>query len=275
MENLKLPSDLKKDGKGLYYFDKKLTYDNLIIFDHYFDNVDNYKPLFYHASGTNDYIIKHDINLSNGKDYINMLKQFNLLREKISNVDLPIGYYKDRFKVKGTIVRYYENSKSLKNIMSHYGLNEINNFYEHDEDNLHNLFLMLENILSLLEEMYQNGMYYYDTNDGNFVIYKNAVKIIDFEPCRVSFTYDNNSFSLIIANYLKLVRKVLERYHLPIYNLSLLPNDDTYKYKAKEYEIMKKEYLSKLNDFLNLIGNNFDSAKVYIKKIENNVRKDI
>ena len=53
-----------------------------------------------------------------------------------------------------------------------FDLLELNKYYCHDEDKIHNLFLLCQKVLHVLEELVENNMYYTDVHTNNFVFYE-------------------------------------------------------------------------------------------------------
>ena len=233
---MSFPKELKKDDNDLMYIE-----DNMIInYPLYFKSNDFHcKKVFYQIPGSNEYIVKYEnYNQISQEALFNMLERFERIKSNIKNIDFPIGYFKNQNNVKGTIIYYYQSGLSLKNVLANNeGLENLKKYYQHDDNMVHNLFLMLLDILDLIEEMYQNKVYYYDINCTNFILDKNAIKVIDFEPFRVGLKSDDDTFDDIIRNYILLCEEIFKRYTL--------------------------DYFKPVN-----IVNNFEDVKKYTKKIE-------
>ena len=263
----KLPSELKQDKKGFYYVDNQNINEPIYFSDYQDRDEFTCKSCFYRIPSTNDYIAKSNVILQNRferKQTLKMLKAFLKVKDKLKNVDLPIAYFKEGRHLNGTIIPYYECASSIKNMLNNFSLNNYQIIYNHNDDKLENLVSLFMDIINLIESMYVNGIYYYDVNYGNFLIYKNEVKVIDFEPKRVRFMEDKYTFSYILTNYLQLVREILEKYRLPIYQLYDLPNYKETKHFASD-EVVKA--------YANKIGYDFDDVKKYIKTLESNIKE--
>ena len=261
-----LPEELKVDKYGCFYMDDVLAYKSYICFSDYIErNGFRCKSSFSRIKSTNDYIIKRSIiSLSRRErnEILVMLRVFREIASRLPKIDLPIGYHKEGRHLDGTIIPYYESSPSIKNIMDNYSLEKYRIIYNHSDDVISNLFSSLNDILNIIESLFDNNVFYFDINYGNFLVSQNEMKIIDFEPNHMSFTKDKYTFSILVVNFLRLVHEVLENYHLPIYNLSNLP----YCKESKEYPLKEK-----VLDYANGIGYQFDDVKKYLKTLENNV----
>lgn len=240
-----LPYDLKMDKDGLLYLDDKriikqnaLHLGNLKVNEYeYFQNS------FYRLFNTNDYILKYSHN-PYPKEAIEKTKNMliNLLDKQslIPNVDFPIGYYSKRHKLAGLIVRYYQNGVSCDNIINNEDIEGLGKFYYHDEDSIHNLFLLFNDVLNVIYEMFENDVYYTDIHPGNIVIVNNKAKVIDFDYRYVYFDNKDEILKSIMFAYNFFLQKFIENYHL----------------------------CHNLNDSFT----NFEEAKTFTKKLENNIR---
>ena len=213
-----LPLNLKIDKNGLLYLeDIEDLYRRVISLDQRPDKREYYASCFFRIDNNDDYIIKKPITLftrEERKIYLEFLGRLVDKQKEVPEVDFPIGYYRERKKIEGLIVRYYQDGISLDNINREEDINLIGKYYYHDEDNIHNLFLMFNEILSLLEVMYEHGINYTDVCDNNFVIWNNQVKVIDFDPYSVTFIDKYNKLNKILERYIKLINYTLNCYHL-------------------------------------------------------------
>ena len=241
-----IPLELKVDKTGLLYIDdEKLLSNAPLLIDERNLNLDNkyYVNGFYRFNSTSEYIIKccyTELTKDECNYYKDMLHHFNDKRDKILNTDLPIGYLKRWRKVAGLIIKYYPQAISLEKILED-DINLLSKFYSHDEDSIHNLFLLFENVLNNLWELFENDIYYTDINPGNILIDDNKVKIIDFEPVSVKFDKKTQRLKEILGFYSQLINYSLNKYQL--YN----PYTE--------------------------VTNSFNDAKKLTRKIENRVRK--
>ncbi len=207
----------RKDRKGLYYLDSKdVKVEELVLKQFvrpYYE-----QAIFYKIEGISDYIIK---DCTRYPYFFNRIRNLHLLKklvEKqkiIDNIDFPIAYYKSLNMLKGFVIRYYHNASSLKEIASLYSLPQLNYYYSHENNEIDNFISLLLDILDLIRNMYDNGVYYTDIHMGNFLFYKNIVKVIDFEPGYVFFT-DQNEYHLniILKEYELLVNQLIRAFEL-------------------------------------------------------------
>ena len=215
-----IPMELKIDKEGLLYLDENdLKQKESLFIDkrHVPDDV-FYINAFYKIFDTDDYILKYSITCLSKKDSANIKNMLLNLRDKqakIPDVDFPIGYLQgNRKKVCGTIVRYYPNSISLDNIFNQREIELIGKYYYHDENNQHNVGLLLLDILNLLNEMFENGVYYTDSNPGNIVLHNNQPKIIDFDFRYVKFDNKDKMLKAVLNNYLLLAKMLLTKVNI-------------------------------------------------------------
>lgn len=237
---LRVPMEAKRDYNGLFYIDNDYFKQYPLYFDNYIEK--NERSSFYELISTSDYIIKCGRKL-NRKKVINMLLKFKEYQEYIKKTDFPIGYYEEDNIIKGLIIPYY-NSPSLLNIKRTHDLGELSKFYYHDDNSIHNLYLLCLDIIDIIEEMYCNEIYYTDIHDGNFVFKDNNVKLIDFDPNLVFFS-DN---------------KKRENYNYMMYWC------ENIIYTLTKYFNLEDLAYRKINSF--------DKMRTYVKKIENRVTKN-
>ena len=200
-----IPLELKFDHDGILYLDKKIDEKDSITFEN--SNKSRYYR-FYHIPSTQEYIIKYRIqNLSSNDITItkNMLEEFNKIREKVLSIDLPIGYYVENKKIKGLIIYYYQQALSLKDFLCQYTFSDLLQYYSREDNPYQNIIKMYLDIISLIEQLLDEHVYYWDIHSGNFIFYQNQVKLIDFEPTELSFAKDNRLFYERILYALKML----------------------------------------------------------------------
>ena len=241
-----LPYELKEDKEGLLYIDgKELKHDIPLFLDHREFLHDRYYPCNYISIySSNDYIIKNCVTVFTRKEIKEikeMLKELIARQSLVPDVRFPIGYYKDRRKLSGLVVKYYKNAMSLCDLLDTPDLNELKKYYLHDEDNIRNLFFMLQDLLGLIYEMYNSGINYKGSYSDNVLLHENNVRVIDFKPSYVSFDHSDEEIKKIMYTYNRLLELVLKKYNLT------------------------QGLDEKLKDF--------DHAKTYMIKLENKVRK--
>lgn len=238
-----IPLELKIDNDGLLYIDEHNNLvERLIQIDKRRNKDEFYKSEFYTFLSTNDYIIKKPITVldrRNRKLYKDMLIKLINKQVKVLNTDFPIGYLKDRKNITGLIVKYYKDGISLDNIIDLY---LVGKYYYHDDDIIHNLFLLLHDVLDNIYEMFENEIYYIDISEGNIILNNNEVKIIDFDPIWVRFDLKDKMLEKIIWFYMRFVVGLLNKYGL--------------------CGIIKDER-----------AHNFEEAKKNIKRFEGRIRK--
>lgn len=242
-----IPLELKRDINGLLYTsDKNLLKRPPLLIDHRMANEDRYDQVgFYRFFSTDEYIIKYHYNrlsrelMEAEKE---MLITLNNKQKDVPNVDFPIGYYRERKYNVGQIIKYYKDGISLDNICNDEDLLLLGKYYYHNEDDLHNLFLLFNDVLDLIYEMFENGIYYTDIHPGNIMLEHNNTKIIDFDANRISFNNKDEQLVNIMKNYCLFIKKVLNSFKL-------------------------------LEDYYD-VYNDFDEAKVLTKKLENEIRRN-
>ena len=217
---------LKEDRRGIPYIDESEIISKKYI------NVDtrnieaDCKSEYYLFVPNDKYIIKTIPEISFGEDrsqYLDMVAALIKKQEIIQLTDFPIGYYRKNNILEGLIIRYYKAGKSLEELSERQDISMIKQYYNHSENNIRNLFLLLADLLKVLEELSKNGVYYIDVHNGNAIITDNKVKLIDFEPSHIVFK-DNKCKALhtIIRNYIDLLSSLLNIYELRNDNISSL-----------------------------------------------------
>ena len=197
-----IPLELKIDNKGILYLDKDINKNDCI------KNLESRYCRFYNLFSTNEYIIKYNLQTLSPDDIIgmrDMLNKFNEVRSKIPSIDFPIGYYLEDDLLRGLIIYYYNNAISLKKIFCNYSITDLFKYYAYDDNPYKNLILLYLEIISLMEELLDNKIFYLDIHGGNFVLYNNQVKLIDFEPSQLVFGTNNNILYEKVICVLKLL----------------------------------------------------------------------
>ena len=101
-------------------------------------------------------------------------------------------------------------------------------------------FVLVSHKVFPFNELFDNGIYYTDTNTGNFIITDNQIKVIDFDPNYVKFDDKDHRLAIILDHYIRLINCVLDNYQLH----------------------------NRYNENIQ----NFNEARILTKKIENKVR---
>ena len=149
-----IPNEAKVDKNGLLFIDDQSIKLHPLILDikKEENNLDTKKEtkIFYELYSTGDYIVKYSNHSLNKGKLIDMLLRFKKLQNIINKIDFPIGYYLELNKVKGTIIRYYKDSPSLYNLSETNDINVLGKYYYHDDDAIHNLYLLMYDTLLLI-----------------------------------------------------------------------------------------------------------------------------
>ena len=171
---------------------------------------------FYYIDGVDDYVIKDTSKLPllfNGTRTKMILKNFQINQDKFNDVDFPVAYFTDKEKIVGTVVPFYKDAKSIKELANIYSFEDLKRFYNHEDDEVKNLIEMCLDILELIKHMYDEDIVYRDISSGNFIVYNNTVKVIDFEPEYVHFTkYKKKYYDVLLSNYNILVNYIWRHY---------------------------------------------------------------
>ena len=241
-----LPTGLKKDKNGLLYLaDDRIFLHHPLLIDH--RNLSEnryYQNIFYALPGTDEYIIKFSITGLTRKErkaYLEMLANLVSKQSMVTKVDFPIAYFKSCNRFAGLIVKYYKDATPYNEILDKEDINVLNKYYLHDEDSLHNMFILFSDVLDKAYEMFENGVYFSDFNQSNIVFINNEAKLIDFDPRFVKFNDKDLGLHNVMVGYHYFLEKVLFRYH----------------------------YLEELDEEFN----DFEDAKTFIKKMENDIRR--
>ena len=232
-----IPCELKYDENGLLYLEdenifkrKSLHLDKRLGIDEYFQG------FFYALDSTDDYIIKYNSTEFTKKEIIATKEMLARLVEKqknISSVDFPIGYLVHMKKLCGLIIKYYKDSISFDNIIKTRDFNALGKYYYHDDNTLHNLFLLYHEVLDLIYELLDNDICYTDINPGNIIITNNQVKLIDFDYRYVLFDKKDVFLKDVMYNFSQFVIATLRFYNF-YYQV------ETYEKKGEEKDYLKK-----------------------------------
>ncbi len=227
------------DNSGLFYYDENSCGKEISFIK---DNrkVNQYAvSRFYELLGNNEQIIKcPKFNFDSDK-VRNMLEHFIVLAKKVKLTDLPTSYYMEKDKLKGTVIPYYKDAPSLYNIMDTNRLSTLMNYYKKDDDKIHNLFILFNDVLDIIEELKDNDIMYYDINPGNFVIQNNKIQLIDFDPEleRIEYSINRKNFLILMQRVEYFVYFVIKGFNM----------DDMPVYRPRSFKSMRKRLIKEEN----------------------------
>ena len=234
---------LKLDKKGIPYLDSKDVTIEEIAFKRYARPYQRtqYEKEFFKIEGIDDYIIKDTTLYPLFFNHNSNLKLIGKLIEKqelIEEVDFPIAYFKGLFGIRGAVIPYYEDGKSIRELMNIYRFEELKKFYNHESNDIDNLISMFLDILYLLIIMYNKGVCYTDANTGNFVVYKNIMKVLDFEPRDIYFSDKYRRYlKYALSKYASLINIVCWKYFAK--KVNFVSGEDFYSTEKKVLELKK------------------------------------
>lgn len=206
---------LKYDNRQLGYIDSNDVYVEKFSFSEV-GKIYNERIYFYRIDGINDYIIKDS---TKNPLFFNNIRNKNLLRNLVNkqselpDIGFPIGYYKHRGRMTGTIIPYYVDATSIKKLIYIETLDNLPKYYNHDSNESYNLISLFLEILEVIHSMYKKGVIYTDIHAGNFLVKDNEVKIIDFESGFIFFNDKKGEhLERLLYNYAGLIETICYRY---------------------------------------------------------------
>ena len=231
-----------QDPNGLFYINS----EDVNIEEFSFNEITNSyrkRRKFYYIDGIEDYVIKDTSKLPllfNGTRTKMILKNFQINQDKFNDVDFPVAYFVDKTKIVGTVVPFYKGAKSIKELTNLYSFSDLKKYYNHEDDEEENLIEMCLDILKIIKHLYDEDIVYRDISSGNFVVYNNDVKIIDFEPEYVHFIKNKKKYhDILLSNYNILVNYILRHYKfndLEYYN----PGENFYEAEVRVKHLIKE-----------------------------------
>ena len=198
-----------KDNNGLLFFDDSSKGKEIDFNIPY--NKDR-KSIFYEFNEDPNYIIKKSLCHFDKEKLLYMLSIFNEIKDNVHKTKLPTMYYKENNIISGSIVYHHKESKTLYEISRTKKLEKLMEVYKRDDDKLHNLFILYNEILDILEELYDNGVCYFDSNSTNFVFKDNDVNLIDFDPQYIYFRKSRGPLLQTLCSFDGLVDKMNNRF---------------------------------------------------------------
>ena len=233
------PKELELNHDNIWFLDKEKINTKQIDFE-YPSYTFTPRSKFYKIEGDDNYIIKinSDFIFFEEPRIKRMLKKFYDVSDKLHNINFPIAYYQENGKLKGLVIPYYDNGVSIRNIVNSNNLERFMTLYNHS-DNLEDNFMYLYlEILLLLEKMYQEKISYLDIHGGNFLIYHNQIKIIDFDPRYVKLNDNKFYESYIINKYCHFINNINISFKLK--NELIFPKDNFESMENKIKRLIKK-----------------------------------
>ena len=233
---MELKEPFKIDKNGLYYIDSKDVKIEKFNFNEIVKSYGQRRD-FYHIEGVSDYIIKDTSKLPllfNTYRNKKMLENFQKKEGMVENIDFPVGYFLEEKGIK-TIVPIYDGAVSIHELIKLYQFDDLKKYYQHDDNDVNNLISLCLDILDLVEIMYNADIVYRDISAGNFVVYNNTTKVIDFEPGYVIFTKKKDKYyEILLHNYAVLVDYIWHKYGFKevYYNPGKSFNEERIKVKS-------------------------------------------
>lgn len=215
---MELMEPFKQDRKGLLYVEKSDISTYEINFPKYQKpyGIPQKQATFYGIHNMDEFLIKHvatDPLLINQIRYLNMLLKLVERQSLVTTADLPFAYCINDLEVlEGIISKYYKDSLSTQQIVCAHPFSELKKYYDHEANEIDNFISLILDILHVLIELVEAGIYYTDVRTSNFVVYNNTVKIVDFEPGYVFFS-DHFGIRLkkMLQSYGRMVNELRKR----------------------------------------------------------------
>lgn len=172
------------------------------------------KSRFFRVIGEPDKIIKYSITGLDVNKTMEMLERFHLVKDNVTKTKLPDSLYLENDQISGTVPPFFGDSPSLYIIGETHSLSTLSEHYKKDDNEVHNFFILLRDILDVIEELRDNSIGYSDTNPGNFVFSDNNVQLIDFDPNYIFYDIDKKGVKRILTSYDELVFVLCRRFGL-------------------------------------------------------------
>lgn len=132
----------------------------------------------------------------------------------IKTIDFPLGKVYKKNKYIGQILKYYDQSITIRELLKTYNLNEIKKIYNKSENKIDNLFFLLNEIIEIIEEANNHNITICDIHSKNILIHNNKIKIIDFDPKYTHFEKNIHYNYSQINNFNVLTKEILSNYLL-------------------------------------------------------------
>ena len=245
---MELDKPFKKDKNGLWYLDSRDIKTKEIYFPEV-GKCNARKNTFYLIEGMDNYIIKDSTEypyFMNRFRNLSLLKKLVEKQSDIPEIDFPFAYCKDYGILRGIVEVFYQEAISLNDLLFSTKYNDsslsqlelIKKYYDHDSNNIDNVIMLLLKILELISKMYYHSIFYTDIKAGNFLLFNNDVKVIDFEPGLVHFKDRNDWYlNFILINFAILVETVLKRCGFK--DVFFSPGEDFYETEKRILSLRK------------------------------------
>lgn len=202
------------DNRKIQFYNEKSRGKEIVFSDNHKKKNPAAASLFYEFIPDDSLIIKYFQTEIDELKLYNMLERFIEKKDKIKNIDLPTAYYKEGNSIKGLIVPYYKNGISLYQLARTGDLSTLQKYYHHDDEVIHNLYILCQDILNKLEELVDNGILYYDSNLSNFIVVDNTIKIIDFDYKYLEYNITKETLKTVLRGFEQLFYELNKKFKL-------------------------------------------------------------
>ena len=159
------------------------------------------------------------------------IKNLLIYKDNIKLTTLPLGIIKENGIIIGQLIKYDNNSKTLKDFFKE----------NKDIDPISYYF----KVLDILEELVQNNICYEDVHGGNFLIIENQLKLIDFSQHRVKI---NEHYKGMYYNMFQNFASMVNRLNIEILQRQdqerlILPSEikNELEHPEKSFEYIRNE----------------------------------
>ena len=159
------------------------------------------------------------------------IKNLLIYKDNIKLTTLPLGIIKENGIIIGQLIKYYNNSKTLKDFFKE----------NKDIDPISYYF----KVLDIIEELVQNNICYEDVHGGNFLVIENQLKLIDFSQHRVKI---NEHYKGMYYNMFQNFASMVNRLNIEILQRQdqerlILPSEikNELEHPEKSFEYIRNE----------------------------------
>ena len=139
-----------------------------------------------------------EYNFNGNKDEL-LIQELMQKQDKVKLTEFPFGVVTLDNRIIGQQIPYYPNHISL---------------YEYFKANKDiDIYMIYLQILDILNELYSNGILYFDSHAKNYLINGDTINLIDFEYSLMSFDINNIRLKkYMLKNYIKLINHLYQLY---------------------------------------------------------------